>query len=154
VRGETLVAALEAQGFGHRPTVAAGVQARQVVEVFPHPAMIALFDLGRTLKYKARPKREMSQRLEAWRQYQEHMRSLAAADPPLRGHEALLARDVAPLRGRRLKEYEDQIDALMCAYIALYAFRWGDARCRAFGTMEEGYIYTPVPDALREPPGE
>jgi predicted RNase H-like nuclease len=72
------------------------------------------------------------------------LRALAAADPPLRGHEELLSRDVATLRGRRLKDYEDQIDAVLCAYVALYAFRWGAARCRTFGTIEEGYIFTPV----------
>src|SRR5690349_11874843 len=57
VRGEALVAALEARGFTHAPEVAAGAAVRQVVEVFPHPAMIALFGLARTLKYKARPNR-------------------------------------------------------------------------------------------------
>jgi predicted RNase H-like nuclease len=148
VRGEALVAALEARGFSHRAAVAAGQPVRQVVEVFPHPATIALFELERTLKYKARPGRSMAERLDAWREYQALLRALAAADPALRGHEALLSRDVAALRGRRLKDYEDQVDALLCAYIALYAFRWGDVRCRTFGTLEQGYIFTPVPQGM------
>jgi predicted RNase H-like nuclease len=145
VRGEALVAALEARGFAHRPFVAAGEPVRQVVEVFPHPATIALFGLDRTLKYKARPKRGMDERLAAWRRYQAHLLALGQADPPLRGHEQTLAQDAAALRGRRLKDYEDQIDALLCAYIALYAFRWGAARCRTFGTMVVGYIFTRLP---------
>src|SRR6266536_2225699 len=49
VRGEALVAMLEERGFVHKPTVAEGEPVRQVVEVFPHPAMIALFGLQRTL---------------------------------------------------------------------------------------------------------
>lgn len=149
VRGEALAAALAARGFVQRLTVAAGVTVRQVVEVFPHPAMVAMFNLERTLKYKARSNRSRATRLAEWRRYQGYLRDLASADPPLRGHEALVAQDVAALRGRRLKDYEDMIDALCCAYIALYAFRWGEARCRAFGTLEAGYIFTPMPEALR-----
>jgi predicted RNase H-like nuclease len=150
VRGETLVAALEGRGFTHAPEVAAGAAVRQVVEVFPHPAMIALFGLSRTLKYKARPNRGADERLSEWRRYQAYLARLAQADPPLRGQAALTGQDVAALRGRQLKSYEDQVDALMCAYIALYAFRWGMARCRVFGTIEGGYIFTPVPAEMYE----
>src|SRR5262249_34675872 len=58
VRGEQLVEALAAHGIAHdRATIEAGVAARQVVEVYPHPAMVALFDLDKTLKYKAKPNR-------------------------------------------------------------------------------------------------
>jgi predicted RNase H-like nuclease len=111
--------------------------------------MVALFGLERTLKYKVKPGRSAEHRLAEWRRYQAYMAALSQADPPLRGQSALVAQDVAALRGRRLKDYEDQVDALMCAYIALYAFRWGAARCRVFGTFEVGYIYTPVPEAMR-----
>jgi predicted RNase H-like nuclease len=148
VRGEALVAGLQARGFVHTPAVMAGAAVRQVVEVFPHPAMFALFGIERTLKYKARPGREPAERLRAWQRYQDELRALEAADPPLQGHQALLAQDVAALRGRKLKDYEDQVDGLFCAYIALYAFRWGAARCRVFGTMDEGYIFTPVPEHM------
>jgi predicted RNase H-like nuclease len=149
VRGEALVAALAEQDFVHAPEVAAGAPVRQVIEVFPHPAMVALFGLERTLKYKAKPRRGADLRLSEWRRYQAHLAALATADPPLHGQAALIAQDVAALRGRRLKEYEDQVDALMCAYIALYAFRWGGARCRTFGSFEGGYIFTPVPEGMR-----
>ncbi len=148
VRGEALVAALEQMGFTHQPCVAAGARVRQVVEVFPHPAMIALFGLQCTLKYKAKPNRSREQRLAEWRRYQEHLSALSRADPPLRDQAALTAEEVAALRGRRLKDYEDRVDALMCAYIALYAFRWGMARCRVFGTLADGYIFTPAPEEL------
>ena len=148
VRGEALVAALAARGFVHAPDVAAGVLVRQVIEVFPHPAMVALFGLDRTLKYKAKPRRSTDLRLSEWRRYQAYLDALASADPPLHGQAALTAQDVAALRGRRLKDYEDQVDALMCAYIALYAFRWGTARCRSFGTFDGGYIFTPVPESM------
>ena len=148
VRGEALVVALAALGFIHASAVAAGAEVRQVVEVFPHPAMVALFGLQRTLKYKNKPNRSVEERMREWRRYQSYLDDLARADPPLHGQAALTCQDAAVLRGRRLKDYEDQVDALMCAYIALYAFRWGAARCRVFGTMEAGYIFTPVPEEL------
>lgn len=148
VRGEALTDALAERGFRLAAGIAAGEQGRVVVEVFPHPAMIALFGLDRTLKYKARPGRDIATRQAAWLRYQSLLRGLALADPPLRGHEALLEQDVTALAGRRLKQYEDRVDALMCAYIALYGLRWGAARCRAFGSLDDGAIFTPVPEDL------
>lgn len=148
IRGEALVGALEQQGFVHKPTIEAGSHVRQMIEVFPHPAMIALFNLDRTLKYKARPKRTHAERLAEWQRYQQNLRVLTTADPSLAGHEQLLQQTVADLRGQHLKAYEDQIDALFCAYIALYAFRWGHTRCQTFGTLEGGYIFTPVPRTM------
>lgn len=150
IRGEALVAALATLGFAHAPEIVAGAVMRQVIEVFPHPAMIAIFDLPRTLKYKVKPNRTREFLNSEWGRYQAFLRELNVGDPPLYDHEAFVSRDVAPLRGRALKSYEDQIDAVFCAYICLYGFRWGAARCRMFGTMEGGYIFTPVPVGMRE----
>ncbi len=144
VRGEALVETLAEYGFMHAPSIAAGASVRQVIEVFPHPAMVVLFGLARTLKYKVKPGRTRDDVLAAWAAYQRHLRDLAHAEPALHGTETLLAEDVGALRGTALKRYEDRIDALMCAYIALYGHRWGDARTTVFGTMEGGYIYTPI----------
>lgn len=148
VRGEALVESLQQQGFVYESTIEAGTAVRQIIEVFPHPAMIALFGLERTLKYKARPKRSHAERMAAWQHYQQHLHALTTADPPLDGHLHLLQQHVADLRGQKLKAYEDQIDALLCAYIALYAFRWGQTRCQTFGTLEAGYVFTPVPSTM------
>src|SRR5262245_14448320 len=150
VRGEELVRRLEHYHFIHKETIEAGREIRQVIEVYPHAAMVALFELDRTLKYKAKPKRSIEARRAAWGEYQRYLRELAGHDPPLRGQAELTGLDVAVLRGRRLKDYEDRVDALMCAYIALYGFRWGMARCRSFGTLADGYIFTPVPRYLFE----
>jgi predicted RNase H-like nuclease len=150
VRGEQLVEALAAHGIAHdRAIVEAGAATRQAIEVYPHSAMVALFGLDKTLKYKAKPNRSLATRQAAWRAYRQHLAGLAYADPPLRGHTAWLDIDIEQLSGRRLKDYEDRTDAIVCAYIALYAFRWGAARCRAFGTFEGGYIFTPVPESMR-----
>jgi predicted RNase H-like nuclease len=150
VRGEELVRQLGAYNFTHKESIDAELEIRQVIEVYPHAAMVALFGLERTLKYKAKPQRSIEARRAAWDEYQRHLNALAERDPPLHGQAQLTRVDIAVMRGRRLKEYEDRVDALMCAYIALYGFRWGMARCRSFGTLEEGYIFTPVPSCLWE----
>lgn len=148
VRGELLVGRLERLGFHYAAGVGAGQGGRLVVEVYPHAATVALFGLARTLKYKARQGRPAATRLAEWRRYQALLLSLGAADPRLIGHEELLASDVAALRGRGLKGYEDRVDALTCAYVALYGHRWGAARCRVFGDAATGAIFTPVPEGL------
>lgn len=149
VRGEALVAALVRLGFAYTAEIAAGAPLRRVVEVFPHPASIALFGLPRTLKYKKanQPDRRV-EALADWRRYQDYLRSLAGADPPLSGHEPFLSEDVAVLRGAARKGYEDRADALLCAYVALYALRWGSSRCRTFGDLASGSVFTPLPEAL------
>lgn len=148
VRGELLVAGLAAHGFRAAERIAPGAGGRLVTEVYPHAAMVALFGLQKTLKYKARGRRALGQRHEAWRAYQGYLRGLEAAEPPLRGHAELLTIDVAGLRGSALKGYEDRVDALLCAYIGMYAHRWGEARCRTFGDRAGGWILTPVPARL------
>lgn len=147
VRGEALVTALAEHGFAHRPAIAADTATRQVTEVYPHPAMVAIFGLERTLKYKRRGP-DSATHLAAWQRYQQELRELSGADPPLTGQHDLAACDVASLRGKALKAYEDRVDAVFCAYIALYGWRWGAARCRTFGNFAEGYIFTPVPAAM------
>ncbi|NJM05475.1 DUF429 domain-containing protein [Candidatus Gracilibacteria bacterium] len=145
IRGEELVRSLAAAGFQQRAEIAVGQRDRRIVEVFPHPAMIALFGLQRTLKYKARPQRSRETQLAAWHEYRRHLLALRLTDPPLHGHEALLLHKIDDLRGTALKAYEDRVDALFCAYIALYGLRWGEVRCRVYGSLEEGSIFTPVP---------
>jgi predicted RNase H-like nuclease len=150
VRGEDLVARLGELGFSYSDHIAASETRRVVVEIFPHPAMVAIFGLARTLKYKAKQGRTRATQLAAWREYQAHLRALAQADPPLLGDlTSLLETDLASLGPRALKGYEDRVDALFCAYIGLYAYRWGAARCKAFGSLEGGSIFTPVPDLQR-----
>jgi predicted RNase H-like nuclease len=145
VRGERLVALLEALGFRQAAGITAGAEGRLVTEVYPHAAMVGIFGLPRTLKYKAKPGRPTALRHAEWRRYQSLLLSLGEAEPRLSGHAEFLAVDVATLRGAALKGYEDRADALMCAYTALYGHRWGAARCRTFGDLAGGHIFTPVP---------
>ncbi len=148
VRGEALVARLEALGFVHRADVEPHAPARQVLEVFPHPAMIALFNLDRTVKYKAKAGRSNEQRLAEFMRYQSLLRSLETHEPALHSGDTLLHQDISTLTKARLKDYEDVLDGLMCAYIAHYLWHWGMTRARVFGTFEQGYITTPIPQTM------
>ncbi|WP_084739188.1 DUF429 domain-containing protein [Chroococcidiopsis thermalis] len=44
--------ALEARGFNHAPEITPQMPGRYQIEVFPHPAIVHLFQLDRILKYK------------------------------------------------------------------------------------------------------
>lgn len=143
VRGERLVAALEERCFLHDPRLLAREDIRRVVEVYPHPAMVSLFGLSRTLKYKNKGQGRAILH-GAWVDLHAHLRALETAEPTLSGLDALLGVDVTLLRGTGLKNHEDQIDAVVCAYIALYAWYWGPARTEIFGTLEGGYILSPT----------
>lgn len=144
IRGEELVAQLRGMGFTHSLAVAKRTKVRQVVEVYPHPGMVELFGLERTLKYKARPGRSYQDRWRALSCYMELLRALAGALPKLRA-EAFLSR-LRPqgLRGQALKRLEDLLDALFCAYIAFHLWYWGKAGYRCFGDMGSGYILVPI----------
>ena len=139
------VARLEQHGFVHQAEVEAGTPARQIVEIHPHPALIALFNLETPLRYKSRPNHSLADRLNSFRRYQTLLRSLETATPAFTGADELLMQPLDTLGPAPLKRYEDQLDGVTCAYIAHYLWCWGMARARVFGNMERGYITTPVP---------
>jgi predicted RNase H-like nuclease len=106
--------------------------------------MVVLFGLDKVLKYKAKPSISFSQRLDEFRTYQRHLRNLRTHVPSLLLPDALLDEEQLAKRGKALKAYEDQLDAVFCAYLALYYWWWGTQHCRIFGDIEQGYIVAPV----------
>ena len=144
VRGEELTRKLEQEGFVHSPFIEPLRETRQVVEIYPHPATITLFGLEKTLKYKARPGRSIDFRKAELMRFITLLKGLEEAFPALHAP-AILNKDVLPLNGRELKAFEDLIDALFCAYIALYCWTWGPQKYRVFGNKAEGYIIVPTP---------
>ncbi len=132
---------------------------RRAIEVYPHPATIALFRLGRTLKYKAKPGRSFAQLRAELLRLMEHIEGLAQATPPLRvidsGDWAQL-REIVENAGRKseLRRAEDPVDAVVCAYVALFATRRPDD-VTTYGDFETGYIVTPtLPHDLSPAPPE
>jgi predicted RNase H-like nuclease/ppGpp synthetase/RelA/SpoT-type nucleotidyltranferase len=121
---------------------------RRAIEVYPHPATIALFGLGRTLKYKNRPGRSLDDLRAAMQALIAHLESLADADPAvdLRSHAGwcALAESVGSASTKaELRLAEDQVDAVMCAYVALWSSR-RPADTTTYGGAATGYIVTPT----------
>lgn len=143
VRGEQLVEMLVRRlRFAEATTIPKRSPDRLVCEIYPHPAHVSLFGLEKTIKYK---RGSVLARREALAEYQQHLRSLREAKPSLKKTKDLLVRtDVLSLRGRALKAYEDQLDALTCAYIGYYLWWHGPQRARTYGTLADGHIIVPV----------
>ncbi|MBC7169787.1 DUF429 domain-containing protein [Candidatus Bipolaricaulota bacterium] len=144
VRGEVLAARLQDHGFTASPLVHRQGEVRQVVEVYPHPATVELFGLEKTLKYKARPGRTLASRWAELLRLRELLGALADREPALDAEPLLATLDPAGLRGQALKAVEDLLDALVCAYIAVHLWYWGEAGCRRFGDLDTGYVLVPI----------
>lgn len=131
---------------------------RRALEVYPHAATVALFRLGRTLKYKQKPGRDLEQLRGALLHLMGLVEGLHAADPPLLlggadGAWASLRRDVEGAeRKAQLRLVEDQVDAVVCAYVALHATRRPD-EVTVYGEPGTGQIVTPSlpPDHVPTP---
>ncbi len=124
---------------------------RRAIEVYPHPATVALFRLGRTLKYKQKSGRDLEQLRAELLVLLGLVEGLADADPPLRvdgrgpeGAPWRALRSAVERAGRKseLRVVEDQVDAVVCAYVALFAARKPE-QTTTYGDFETGYIVTP-----------
>ncbi len=151
LRAEALTQQLKFDGFRHSPRVRQQQPGRQVIEVFPHPATVTLFGLDRTLKYKARAGRDYASRWRELARLRGHLLGLAGAVPPFHLPPDLAQRPIQGLRGRAFKEVEDLLDAVVCAYSALYAWHHGPRGYAAYGPRgigsgtDEGHIVVPMP---------
>ncbi len=134
-------------------------RARRAIEVYPHPATVALFGLGRTLKYKNKPGRDLATLRAELQLLMGHLEALATAEPPLvvgegapAAEEWAAMRDAVATTGRKsgLRVVEDQVDAVLAAYIALFAER-RPGGTTTYGDGETGYIVTPTLPAGLEP---
>ena len=132
---------------------------RRAIEVYTHPAAVALFRLGRTLKYKAKPGRSFAQLRSELLRLMEHIEDLAQANPPLRVADSpdwQALRDTVETAERKsqLRSAEDPVDAVVCAYVGLIAGRRPDD-LTIYGDGESGYIITPtLPHDLTPAPPE
>lgn len=128
---------------------------RRAIEVYPHPATVALFRLGRTLKYKDKPGRDLEQLRAELVVLIGLVEGLVAAEPPLHvgglpAWQALRAAAETATRKSELRVVEDQVDAVVCAYIGLFAERRPE-HTTTYGDLQTGYIVTPTLPADLEP---
>ena len=113
---------------------------RRALEVYPHPATIVLFNLARTLKYKDKRGRTLDGLRTELLRLMDHLERLVPPDPTWR---SLRTQVEDATRKADLGRAEDQIDAVVCAYVALMAHRW-PTRLTTYGSFEQGYIVTPT----------
>ena len=121
----------------------------RLIEVYPHPALVALFGLPRALKYKAKRGRTPEFRHEEFRRLVRFLESLRHADPPLDVTTSerwgdLTERATTSTVHAELDRVEDELDAFVCAYIGLFFLEHGQARCWVAGDLESGYIVVPL----------
>lgn len=140
---------LEARGFVHAPVISPQTPGRYQIEVYPHPAIVHLFGLTRILKYK---KGKLSdRRLELLKLHQYILNILPTLTPSLTLHSLCppclcgsFPLEI-PTTGIALKAIEDQLDSLICAYVAAHWWYWGLERNWVLGDTSTGYIVIPAP---------
>ncbi len=133
---------LLAKNFLHAPTIEPKQPGRYQIEVFPHPATINLFGLDKILKYKKGKIADRQQELSKLRGY--ITKVLSNLKPAL----SLDSLSKIPLiaqkqTGKELKAIEDQLDSLLCAYVAAYWWYWGEAKNMVLGDIDTGFIVIP-----------
>jgi predicted RNase H-like nuclease len=102
-----------------------------------------LFGLNRILKYK---KGKLAERQgELLKLYHLIRDVLPSLEPKLDGIDGLNGSFSERFTGATLKELEDKLDSLICAYIAAYWWYWGIERNWVLGDVSTGYIIVPAP---------
>jgi predicted RNase H-like nuclease len=112
---------------------------RLAIEVYPHPAMVRLFDIEERIPYK---KGRAADRRRHFQELQGHLRRcLDAHFPKLErsdGLEELLDQPWS-------KPVEDRIDAVFCALIGYWHWLHVGRRSEVLGDLYTGFILVPKP---------
>lgn len=119
---------------------------RIAIEVYPHAASVVLFGLEKTLKYK---RGAFEDRQRELLKLMTHIEELDDASPRLRVNRSaswveLRRRVEAATRPVQLDRDEDPVDAVLCAYVALYWYSRPED-VTIYGDFAHGAIVTPSP---------
>ena len=137
-RTTKLSADLVKLGFRHGDELAPKSRGRYQIEVHPHAASVQLFGLDRIVKYKKGTLAARATELRAFRKLLlDHLPRLI----PRVEIDSLP--EIPSSGGKALKAIEDQLDALLCAYIAAHWWYWGLERNDVLGNSKTGYIVVP-----------
>lgn len=129
-------------GWAVDPATPTGAGETVCVEVYPHPAMVGLFELGYRLDYKKGNEQRRAPGFAALMSHLESVPELALEDY---ARWAELRAIVAQPQPGDLNRVEDELDAILCAHLA---WLWHHRReaVHVYGSLEEGYIVaTPPP---------
>ena len=126
-------------GWEVDPEAALPASRTRCIEVYPHPALVGLFELPQRLLYKKGTDRrsgflELAACLES-------VPELRLAESPRWAE--LLAVIANPARGD-LTRIEDELDAILCAHLAWLWEHRRDA-LTVYGSLTDGYIVAPPP---------
>jgi predicted RNase H-like nuclease len=130
-------------------TCLANADLRRAIEVYPHAALVSLFDLPTVLRYKRGRGRTVEGRREEMLHLLGLIESLSTAETALhvQANEAWATTQTSvdgATRPMHLNAVEDAIDAVVCAYVALLALR-SPTRLETFGSEADGAIIVPLP---------
>lgn len=128
--------------------------ARRAIEVYPHPAMVVLFELDYVIPYKSKQGRT----LDGLKQAFERLLTLMEQRLPelrLAGHprwQELRQHCRRAQRKAELGAVEDEIDAIFCAHLAHLWHREGADGSDLLGDDDSGCIVVPKPRGPLPPP--
>jgi predicted RNase H-like nuclease len=121
--------ALSRRGYRHAAAIVPELPGRYQIEVYPHAAAVRLFGLPKILKYK---KGAVADRVRELNRYRRMLQTLHPWKLP-----------VVPNGGAALKAVEDQLDAVLCAYVGWHWWRYGLERNQVLGNRRSGYLVVP-----------
>jgi predicted RNase H-like nuclease len=126
-------------GWAVDPDAGPGQGRTRCIEVYPHPALVGLFELPYRVDYK---KGATARRLPGFWSLVQLLESIPELGLDTYPRWAELRRDLADPRPGELNRWEDEVDAILCAHLAwLWQHRPGSLE--VYGTVEEGYIVAP-----------
>lgn len=133
-RGLKWAAAMERSGWiaDWNPSAA-----HQMIEVFPHPAIVRFFGLEKTIKYK---RGRVEERRTAFRSLQRGLKAFLRENLPDVEDQA---RPYGLLDLPWQKPVEDQVDALVCALVGWNHYVSAGRESEVFGTVRDGFILVP-----------
>ena len=153
-RGVQLRERLEKRGGTLLECAGSGCRGKLILETYPHPATVELFDLKRIIKYKKKKGRSVEQMRAGQQELADRIRT-HFCDRPADPHDPsvgprlqsddclknLLSKPDEEATRKELKKREDKLDGLICAYVAA----WADAgRClQRFGVVGRGVMFIP-----------
>ncbi|MDA9924307.1 DUF429 domain-containing protein [Verrucomicrobiales bacterium] len=128
--------ALRNEGFLLSPDFTKGN--KLAAEVYPHPAMVRWFGLGKTIKYK---RGRIVERRAEFSRYQSLLWEFLCDEFP-----HLLSDEVVEelLSLAWTKDQEDRLDALLCALIGWWHLRFGGKKSEILGNDISGHILLPA----------
>jgi predicted RNase H-like nuclease len=135
--------------------VSTSAEPRRAVEVYPHPAMVVLFELDYVIPYKSKQGRTLDSLKDAFLRLTEAMErrlpELRLADHPRWEYLRRQCREAE--RKSELGAVEDEIDAIFCAHLAYLWHRDGPAGHDVLGDDATGCMVVPRPVEPLPPPG-